>query len=169
MIEAVTPNKARTYALQAGTAMLLAVLFASITFNIFGHPLTLLFVPFIVLFLWPKGADPVYSYLAIFLTGLLLDILHGDPMGGWPLIYLPFFALMVFFNAAREAGFGETWLNFLIWMTAFSGFFVIAKMIGFLDVDYFSLAKLSVINLFLFPFVFFFKARLRNVLVSEDG
>ncbi len=169
MIETATPTKARNYALQASAAMLVAVVFASITFNIFGYPLTFILAPFIVLFLWPNGADPVISYFGIFVTSLILDVLLGDPLGGWPLIFLPFYVLMVFFGAGRDTGFGETWLNFVFWMVAFIGFFALGKVVRFIDVDLPSLLKLGVMTIILFPLVYFVKSQMRNVLVSEDG
>jgi len=168
MIDVITPNRARTVAFQGTMAMVLSVFFATLTFNIFGQKASFLFAPFIVLFLWPKGADAVLSYFGIFVCCLLLDILTGDPLGGWALIYLPFFVFMVFFNSGRETGFGETWLNFLFWMTAFTVFFVIAKFTRFLDVDLWSLAILATLNLLLFPIVYAFKVKMREVLVTED-
>ncbi len=169
MIEPVTPTKARNFAIQASFAMLISVIFASMTFNIFGYTLGFIFAPLIVLFLWPKGADPIISYFGIFITGLLLDILLGDPLGGWSLIFLPFYALMVFFGAGRDTGFGETWLNFVFWMSAFTGFFALAKLIRFLDVDLMSLLKLGVMNLVLFPLIFYSKSRMRRIIVTDEG
>ncbi len=167
--DVLTPNKKRAYAFQAGIAILVSVIFASMTFNVFSLSVTFSLAPIIVIFLWPNGADSNISYFSIFVAGLFLDILTGTPMGGWSLIFLPLFALMTLVNSGRENGFTETWMGFSIWMLGLMAFFMFGRFIKVLELNHFGLLKLIVLTVLLFPVVYLLKNKLRDVLVSEDG
>lgn len=167
--DVITPTKSRSFALQAGLAMLVAVIFANMTFNLFGFKVSFIFAPFIVLFLWPKGADQNISYFAIFLSSLILDILSGEPLGGWGVIYLPAFAILSQFSGRSETGFAETFFRFLLAVSAFSAFFLLSGITGVLDVNYLSFIKMITVCIFIFPVVYLLKDKLRAILVGEDG
>lgn len=169
MADVTTPAKARSYAIQAGLALVLAVVFANVTFNLFGFKVSFVFAPFIVLFLWPNGADQNISYLAIFLSSLLLDMLSGAPLGGWAVIYLPVFAILTQFSGRSETGFGETFARFLLAIVAFSCFFLFVGLMGVQDLNYFSILKMIMVCVLLFPVIYASKSKLRMVLVGEDG
>lgn len=169
MGDVVTATKSRTYAVQAGCVMIIAVIFASMTFNLFGFKTSFTLAPFIVLFLWPKGAEQNLSYIAIFISALLLDILTGEPLGGWALIYLPVFAILTQFSRSSETGFGETFISFLLALLGLSAFFLLVNFLGMSDVDLSSLLKMTALCVLLFPVIFFVKSKLRTVLVGEDG
>ncbi len=164
-----TPTKSRSYAVQAGIALLLGVIFANMTFNLFGFKVSFVFAPFIILFLWPKGADQNISYLAIFLASLLLDILSGAPLGGWGVIYLPTFAILSQFSGRAETAIMETFIRFLLAISVFSLFFLLGSLTGMLKLNHVSFLKMISVCILLFPVVYMTKDKLRAVLVGEDG
>lgn len=167
--DVITPTKSRSYAIQAGAALILATIFSNMTFNFFGIKTSFLFAPFIVLFLWPKGADQNISYVAIFLACLLLDILSGEPLGGWGIIYLPAFAILSLFSGRAETGFAETFITFLLSFSAFGSLFLVASFTRLLNVNYMSFLKMIIVCIVLFPIIYVSKDKLRAILVGEDG
>ncbi len=168
IMDAFLPNKSRSHAFQAGLALLFAVLFASMTFSVLDRPVSFVFSPFIVLFLWPGKADPALSYFLIFLCGIFLDVLTGSPIGGWALIYLPFFILTQTLISRGDIGFGEQWFGFLMAMGAFAAFFFAAKLIRSLDMNFLALLRHASATILFFPVVYYLKNVLRKYLVSED-
>lgn len=166
--DVVTATRARAFAFQAGIALLISVIFASMTFNLFGFKASFLFAPLIVLFLWPNGADAAMSYVAIFIASLLLDFLTGAPLGGWAVLYLPVFAILSQFSRGGELGFAESFFGFLMAISAFTVFFILCEFVNMLNVDLWGLLKSALVCLFLFPLVFMLKDKLRLVLVGED-
>ena len=169
MADVTTPGKSRALAFQAGLALVVSVIFASIHFNVFGINVSFLFAPFIVLFLWPKGADLSMSYVAVFLSSLLLDIFLGAPLGGWALIYLPVFILVTEFSRRGETGFAEDFVSFCVALGALLAFFLLAKFTKFINVDVVTLLKSAIACLILFPLIYKLKDRLRSVLGAEDA
>lgn len=167
--DVLTPNKKRAFAFQAGVALLISVIFACMTFSFFGNPVSFLFAPMIVIFLWPKGADQNISYIGIFIAGIILDILTNSPIGGWALIFLPLFVLMGLFHSGSETGFMESWISFMIWMLGLSGFFIVGWLTGFLKFDQIGMIKMFVLTFILFPPVYFLKSKMRDFLVGEDS
>jgi len=89
--DAVTASRSRVLALNSGAGLCLAALLAAMTFNVFGNPVSLYFVPIIILFLWPSNADISLSYLLIFIGGLIMDLMTGSLLGGWSLFFLLMF------------------------------------------------------------------------------
>lgn len=168
MADAITSSKARTFALYAATGLLVSTLLAAITFNLFGYDLRFTFLPFIVLFLWPNGADLDLSFLAMFLGGLTLDVLEGDALGGWSLMFLFFYIAILPFRTGRDMGTIESWLNFLLWFSILLLGLSLAGFLGILDVNFRELLLGGVATLLVFPLVFKFRRSLRTSLVGED-
>ena len=168
MADVVTPNKARSYAIQAGIALWISAILASITFNIFGASLSFVFLPIIVLFLWPNGADLNLTYIGLFISGLSYDLLSGAALGGWSFVFLIFYSVTLPFKSGREVGFVEAFVNYLLWLSILCLLFVIGAVLGFYNVALFSLFINALVSVFLFPLVYRFRKVLRAGLVSED-
>lgn len=168
MSDALTPNKARAYALYAVIALWFSTFLANITFNVFGYGLEFTFLPIIVLFLWPNGAELNLTYVGIFLSGLTMDLLNADALGGWSFIFLIFFSILYPFKSGRELGLVESWLNFLLSLSALIFGFSLAEYFGILDANYSDLLFVGSACFLLFPIVFRFRKMLRSSLAGDD-
>ena len=78
---------------QAILILLVLTFIGGLNLNIFGYSISLHLVPLIGICLWPRRANPVYSIIAIFILGLLLDLLTTETLGGRTLIYLVVFSI----------------------------------------------------------------------------
>lgn len=168
MADVITPSKARTFALYGAIGLWVSTLFAAITFNVFGYDLRFAFLPFIVLFLWPNGADLDLSFLAMFIGGLSFDVLEGDALGGWSLMFLFFYIVILPFRTGREMGMVESLLNFILWFSILLLGLSLAGFFGILDVNFREVLLTGMATILIFPVVFKFRRSLRSSLVGED-
>ncbi len=168
MTDVLTPNKSRAYAFYAAIGLWVSTFLANITFNIFGYGLELTFLPIAVLFLWPNGAEPNISYAGIFLSGITMDLLNGDAIGGWSFIFLIFYGILSLFNTGRQVNLLECWFNFALSFSALMIGFMLAEFFGVLDANYRDLMIVGAACFLLFPVIFKFRKFLRTNLVGDD-
>lgn len=74
--------------LQASFAGILLTLLGTLNVNILNFNVSLSWLPLLVIALWPHGAPPVRSVIAILLLGLAQDWLSMGVPGQWALVYL---------------------------------------------------------------------------------
>jgi|GEM_PF-3405725 len=74
--------------LQALVAGIVLTLLGTLNVNIFNFNVSLSWLPLLVIALWPHGAPPVRSVIAILLLGLAQDWLSMGVPGQWALVYL---------------------------------------------------------------------------------
>lgn len=96
---------------------LLLTLFGTLNVNVFNVNISLSWLPLLVIALWPHGAGPVRSVIAIFLLGLAQDWLHMGVPGQWALVYLLCILLYRPFERIRPLKFGHAlrlWIGALV-------------------------------------------------------
>ena len=92
---------------QALFAALLLTLVGTLNVNIMKLNISLSWLPLLVIALWPHGAPPIRSVIAIFFLGLAQDWLHMGVPGQWALSYLLFIFLFRPFERLRPLTFGK--------------------------------------------------------------
>jgi len=86
-----TPMASRGYAWQGVLLLFILTVIGMLSINLFGRVVSFSLLPLIGVILWPRGASPRTSIIAMLVFGLLLDALTGGPLGLWALIYLAVF------------------------------------------------------------------------------
>lgn len=102
---------------QAVIAGLFLTLLGTLNINVFSVNISLSWLPLLVIALWPHGAPPIRSVIAIFLLGLAQDWLHMGVPGQWGLVYLLCAFLFRPFERIRPLKFGKAlrlWIEALI-------------------------------------------------------
>lgn len=129
-----------------------------------GQAFPMPFVPLIVLFIWSVRHPAYVPPWLIFLTGLLLDLLTGGPLGLWALSYL------IAFTIARLRSTEPSAREYVLLVARFSVLTAIATMVawtaGSLSIgqpaDPTSLVTEAVITLIVFPAACWMFARKRE-------
>lgn len=78
-----------------------------LNFSLFGFDFSLQWLPLLAVSLWPKGASPVRSVIAILILGLIHDWLVFGIPGQWALIFLLSFAAVRPFERLKSLTFGQ--------------------------------------------------------------
>ncbi len=99
---------------QAVFMLLVLTLIGGLNLNILGYSIAMHLVPLIGICLWPRRAHPVYSIIAIFILGLLLDLLTTEALGGRTLIYLVVFSIFRPDKRIKEHIFGTALVQWLV-------------------------------------------------------
>jgi len=89
-----TPMASRGYAWQGILVLSVLTIIGMLSMNIFGRVVSFSLLPLIGVILWPRGASPKTSIIAMLILGLLLDVLTGGPLGLWALVYLAVFMIL---------------------------------------------------------------------------
>ncbi len=168
IVETITASKARAFSIQAGLVLLVAVLLSVTNVNLFGYTLSFLFMPLIAVYLWPKEADLFLTYLLIFISGILLDILSGGAIGLWAIIFLLGFMTTRPDQRGPELSLAEWWLNFTMWMLVMVSVFFVLSLVVDDQIALFPLALMLVINIVIFPGFYYARRLVRAYFVEED-
>lgn len=81
-------------ALQALVGGIILVLFANVSFHIFGYEFGLFFTPIIALMYWPKRASRSWSLFFVFILGVLQAVISFEPLGLLAFCYLILFIVL---------------------------------------------------------------------------
>lgn len=168
MVETITVGKARMFAVQGFVGLLVVMLLSLITFNIVGTPVTFLFIPLIVIFLWPKNADLLFSYILIFLAGLIFDFVSADTPGAWALVFLIGFAMMRPNQRGQESRLAETWVNFSVWMLVLAFIYLVLDFLGVRETDWIPFVYSLTLTVLVFPLLYYARRIVRTLIVSDD-
>ncbi|NNE58361.1 MAG: hypothetical protein HKN36_09655 [Hellea sp.] len=166
--DTITASKARGQALQACIALLLVMMAGILKINLFGFEVGFLFTPLIVIFLWPRGADPVFTYVILFSLGLIYDWISGGPSGLWALLFLIAFVSVQPGQRPKEINLMEIWINFIIWMIVLLIVLMALDSLEVTQIAFRPLAIMTVINIMFFPLYIFARHSWRNILVGDD-
>lgn len=102
---------------QAVIAAFLLTIVGALNVNIMDLNISLSWLPLLVIALWPHGAPPVRSVIAVFLLGLIQDWLHMGVPGQWALVYLLCMFLFRPFERLKPLAFGKAlrlWVGAMI-------------------------------------------------------
>ncbi len=167
LADTITPIRARAYALQGGLAMLVLVTLSAVNLNLIGTPLSFLFVPLILVYLWPRGADKVLSYCLLFGCGILFDVLTGTAIGFWALIFMTGLAVIQPTLMNREATFNVSWVGFITWMSIWAAILLGLNFISAKELDIVNFIIQICIAILVFPFVYAIRVYVRSLIISE--
>lgn len=92
---------------QAVLTTALLSFFGILNFSLFSFDFSLQWLPLLAIALWPKGARPVRSVIAILILGLIHDWLVFGIPGQWALIFLLSFAAIRPFERLKSLTFGQ--------------------------------------------------------------
>lgn len=105
----------------------IATLLLATPVRVFSMPLPEPVFPMVLAFAWPLIRPSLLAPVALFATGLFLDLLWGTPAGLWPLSLLAVYGVILF---ARSLIMGQdTVMLFGWWSGAVVGAFLIAYTI----------------------------------------
>ena len=88
--------------------------FGILNFALFGFEFSLQWLPLLAVALWPKGASPIRSVIALLILGLVHDWLVFGIPGQWALIFILSFAAIRPYERIRSLTFGQAVLFWLI-------------------------------------------------------
>jgi len=162
-------SRSTGFAWQGVLMMLCLIVLAVLQFNIFGWSITLLFLPAAGISLWPRGASPLSSVIALFLLGLLLDFLSGGPFALWSIIFLTIYAVFRPFDRSQALIFSAA---FLRW----AGILLLSGLLSFVLAwfstrhrpDMIILLVQLVCVLTIFPFIYGARAFFRGFAIDPD-
>jgi hypothetical protein len=106
---------------------LILTILGVINLNIAGWNLSLQWLPLIAIALWPRGASPIYSIIALSALGLFQDWVGAGVPGQWALIYLLSYAFTRPFERIKPLSF---LFGFIIWLLSAGIAFVVISFSG---------------------------------------
>jgi len=168
LADAVTPGKARSHALQAGIGLLLLALLSTVNFNLFGLSISFLFVPLVLVYLWPKSADDLITYLALFICGLFLDLLTGGYPGMWPLIFILGLVFLRPNLMNREAVFFVSWIGYIFWALVLALVFLLLDFWAKGNIEMKTLTLQLLVSVLVFPAIYMARVFVRGIVIDED-
>jgi len=138
--------------------------------DIFGRNVSLLFLPLMAVFLWPRIGTPIVSIVFILLFGLLLDILSAGPLGLWALIFLSVFALFRPHMRLKPLNFPSA---YKIWFAVLAFAVIAAYLLGWFAMhrrpDIWPMLYNTAAAILLFPFVYGLRHLGKSLLSDPDG
>lgn len=154
---------------QAILMLLVLTMIGGLNVNIFGHSIALHLVPLIGICLWPRLAHPIISIIAIFILGLLLDLLTTEALGGRTLIYLVVFTVFRPDQRLKEHIFGTALAQ---WIGTVLLALLLIYVFGWISrgtrPDIALLAKQALLATAFFPAVYLIRRVMRYFLVNPD-
>lgn len=106
--------------------------FGILNFALFGFEFSLQWLPLLAVALWPSGASPIRSIIALLILGLIHDWLVFGIPGQWALIFILSFAAIRPYERIRSLTFGQA---ILFWMISVSIGFAVFSITGRLIYD----------------------------------
>lgn len=150
--------KSRSFALQGAFFTLLLTLFGIQSLDLFGLNFTLIFVPIISIYLWPRSADPIYSYIGLFIVGIWFDFIKGGALGVFSLIFLVSFLIFRPHKRSKNPPLTIAWAEFCIWMLVPFGLIVVLDVFqSDLSANFGSLIRALIVAILVFPVLFYLK------------
>lgn len=154
---------------QAIFMLLVLTLIGGLNLNILGHSVALHLVPLIGICLWPRQAHPVISIIAIFILGLLLDLLTTEALGGRTLIYLVVFTVFRPDQRIKEHIFGTALAQ---WVGTVLLVLLLIYIFGWMSrgtrPDIALLVRQALLATAFFPAVYLIRRAIRYFLVDPD-
>jgi len=95
------------------TTMVLSF-FGILNFALFGFEFSLQWLPLLAVALWPKGASPIRSVIALLILGLIHDWLVFGIPGQWALIFILSFAAIRPFERIKSITLGQAVFSWII-------------------------------------------------------
>ena len=135
--------------------LFLLVVISVLNVNIAGRAIGFIFLPLMGVCLWPRTDNAVISIIAIFLLGLLVDLLSAGPLGLWSLIFLTVFTIFRPHMRLRPHSFNSALIQWLIILV----FALIASyLLGWFaqksPPDIIAIIFQAIAALLLFPFIY---------------
>lgn len=150
--------KARRLAIFAVLGTALLCILSLMDINLGHQSLSFLLIPTLAIYLWPQGANPTLSLVAIALVGFFLDLISFGPMGLWPLTWLILFLVYRPDARAKPKTLLGQWMGALVVLTCVSGFhYVLGRVFLNVSVSVLPIGLAFITAFFLFPF--FYMAR----------
>lgn len=142
-------------ALQGFSFGIVLSLLSMLSFRLAGFQASLIFVPLMAVFFWPREASRGLSSGFIFSLGLIVDFLSAGPPGLWAIIYLLCYGILRPDNRGTERHLRRLWLAYAGWCGLVAILIVLMGWI-FIDGRTAVTATLSqvVISLVIFPFIY---------------
>jgi len=81
LVDTISIQRARKLALNGIIVTLFWSVLSLINMSIFGKNVSLMVLPLMSIFLWPRLANPLWSIMGIFLIGIMLDLMTGSILG----------------------------------------------------------------------------------------
>lgn len=153
-----------------GIALLILLVFLSVlNINVAGQTISFVFLPLVAVCLWPRTDKVIVSIIAIFLLGLLLDLLSAGPLGLWTLIFLAVFGVSRPHMRLRPHTFSSALMQ---WLFVLVFAFVASYLLGWFALssrpDIIVLVYQSIAALLLFPLVYGIRHLGRYILSDPD-
>lgn len=113
----VLPSRRAGHLRQAVVLVFVLTVLGVINISAFGWNLSLQWLPLVAVALWPRGAYPIYSIIALLILGVFQDWVSFGVPGQWALIYLLTYAFIRPFERIKTLNFGGGLVVWCIAMT----------------------------------------------------
>jgi len=136
LVDTISIQRARKLALNGIIVTSFWSVLSLINMSIFGKNVSLMILPLMSIFLWPRLANPLWSIMGIFLIGIMLDLMTGSILGVRSFLFLSFFAMFRPDQRDTTYGFSSLWLNFslaiavLAFILVLIGFFLLDRKVS---------------------------------------
>lgn len=147
--------KARRLAISAVFGAVVLSVLSIMGINLSTQTLSFIMLPTLVIYLWPKGANPMFSLLGITLAGFFLDLISFGPVGLWPLTWSILFLTFRPDTRSKPETFLGQWFGALIVLVCVSGaHYMFGRMLLHIPVDFKTLGLSSLTAFCLFPILY---------------
>jgi len=170
LVDTISVQRARKLALNGFLVTGLWSVLSLINLSMFGHYISLLALPLLSIFLWPRLADPFWSVAAIFTLGIILDLMTGSILGLRGFLFVVFFVIFRPDRRDTSHSFTAIWLGFVVSLfvitviMAIAGFVILSRPINISDTLF-----LLITSALLFPFVYWVTRQFGRISSDVSG
>lgn len=146
---------------------LVMIIFGLITLHIFNVTISLIWLPLMSVFLWPRFAAPIVSIFLIFIAGLFQDILNAQTLGFSSILFLLTYIFLRPQLDFDNLGFTTLWTRFGGVIALTIGLILLFKLFGAsVSISHFPMQVL--LTLLLFPVFLGFRNTIGNIFFPTD-
>ncbi|MBC6403015.1 MAG: hypothetical protein GDA39_08525 [Hyphomonadaceae bacterium] len=161
--------KPRSHALQGIFFLFIFSFLGLPDLRIFASSFSFMLIPMIVLFLWPRQSDPVFSMLGAFMGGLLVDILTGGAIGSFALVYVVCFYIFRPDLRLRMPPLTTVCVEFGVWLAvAFTIIIAQNLLLDSSSINLISLVRSALVTLIVFPLCYSIRKSLRTLIFADE-
>lgn len=143
------------------------IIFGLINLRFFGVSISLIWLPLMGVFLWPRFAAPVISVILIFIAGILQDILNAQSTGFSSILFLLVYVFLRPRLDFEDLGLATLWTRFGGVVALTIGLILLFKVFGnSVSISNFPLQVL--VTLLTFPIFLSLRTILRRVFIPLD-
>ena len=155
--ESVSQAQAIIYAIQGSMLLLVFVVLSLLDIRVFDIWVGFSFLPLIGIYFWPTMASKSWSFVFLFIAGLLRDIGSDGVLGMWAVLYV-FLYLIMGSGISRSIKLNQAFYGFVVFtIVAILGLLFIGRLALGVWPPLLGLTLEAGIAIVLFPFLFWLR------------